>query len=227
MTFAVWQVGHGAPDNRFGTDEPQLERDWREGRQHAARAFAWSPDGTMAATYRSARNPATGREANSWDNEISTWHLATEAHLHAMNEQTVGHEDRVGLAWSPDGVYVAATVGREVKIWHAQYGYRTQTLTGHARNVHAVAYSPDGKWIATASEDHTVRLWRPGTGEPAEVLLGHTRPVFGLSWSADSNLLASAGADGTRVWRIIVDGPDRAAGTTQANLATHGDPRPV
>jgi WD40 repeat protein len=65
----------------------------------------------------------------------------------------------------------------------------------------AVAYSPDGHRIATASRDETVRLWDAGTGARVRELTGHTDNVFTVAFSPDGHRLASAGADNTiRFW---------------------------
>jgi len=65
-----------------------------------------------------------------------------------------------------------------------------------------VAFSPDGRLLASASEDKTVRLWDPVTGQHQRTLTGHAGPVRSVAFSPDGRLLASAGDDGTvRLWR--------------------------
>jgi WD40 repeat protein len=75
------------------------------------------------------------------------------------------------------------------------------TLAGHTEGVHCVAFSPDGKLLATASLDGTSRVWDPATGHCLHTLRGHNLTVLRVAFSPDGKLLATASLDGTsRVW---------------------------
>lgn len=68
-------------------------------------------------------------------------------------------------------------------------------LEGHREPVYAVAYSPDGRWLASGSFDKTVRLWDRATGRTARTLTDHAHLVLAVAFSPDSTQLASGGLD--------------------------------
>ena len=65
----------------------------------------------------------------------------------------------------------------------------------HSREINAVAFSPDGSKLATASTDGTVKIWDLGNGHELLSYTGHTAKVKCLAWSLDGKSLASAGAE--------------------------------
>lgn len=82
-------------------------------------------------------------------------------------------------------------------------GVRSWTMEtiAHRGSYTVVAYSPDGRWLATSCSDETIRLWDPRSEELKRVIVAHDRSIAGICWSPDSRVLASASADGTvRLW---------------------------
>lgn len=70
-------------------------------------------------------------------------------------------------------------------------------MTGHMQLVNQVVFSPDTRYIASASFDKSVKLWCGRTGKYLASLRGHVGPVYQVAWSADSRLLVSGSADST------------------------------
>ena len=71
----------------------------------------------------------------------------------------------------------------------------------HQGSVMAVAWSPEGTRVATASADHTARVWDARSGQPVSSPLNHQDSVVAVAWSPDSTRVATASWDRTaRVW---------------------------
>ena len=114
------------------------------------------------------------------------------------------------LEFSRDGSAIAASGYHEITFWKTADGTLDRRLTGLAERIYDIAYSPDGKWMATASGDPGVfgvaKLWLAepgGGGKPVRDLVETQDVVFSVAFSPDSKKIATAGADRTiRIFEV-------------------------
>ncbi len=76
------------------------------------------------------------------------------------------------------------------------------TYKGHTNYISAITWSPDGKYIASASGDHTVQIWDANTGTTLRTYRGHNSEVLAVAWSPNGQYIASGSLDSTvQVWQ--------------------------
>jgi WD40 repeat protein/serine/threonine protein kinase len=157
-------------------------------------ALAFSPDTSVLAT-------------GSFDGKVS-FRSPREGH-HKMQEDWRAPEKVLALAYHPAGRLLAAGLARGTSssliIRHVTTG-RQAVLSGHAGAASAVAFSVDGKWLASAGAGGFIRLWQGSPDDtawrPVGKLAGHSLLVSGLAFGPDS-LLASTARDGkVMIWNV-------------------------
>ena len=106
----------------------------------------------------------------------------------------------------------------KIRSWHIEKPPEPlDHLSGHAKEVWALAYTPDGKTLASASDDHTIKLWDTRSGALRGTLTGHLSLVSSLAVSPNGKTLASGAFDSTvRLW-------DLPSGRLRAVLSGHAD----
>ncbi len=89
-----------------------------------------------------------------------------------------------------------------INVWHVQTGQELQTFSGYSDTVNSVAWSPDGRMLASGSSNNTIRIWDTFTGNQSRILEGHTNEIVCIAFSFNGRLLVSKSLDETvRLWR--------------------------
>ncbi len=133
--------------------------------------------------------------------------LARGRELAAEAVNAVSHDPELSLmfglqslrATAPDGFTLPAA--EDVMHRALSEARLLRTLSANAAGLTQAVFSPDGKWIATASDDDTAKIWNAQTGELALTLAGHTADVYAVAFSPDGKWLATGSADYTaKIW---------------------------
>ncbi len=154
--------------------------------------------------------------SGSGDKKAKIWDVEKGECLFTLGNEEVGPKDGVtSVAFSPDGRLVAAvleyysatvltrlvqgSLDRIVRLWDAQTGYFLERYEGHLDSVYSVAFSPDGKSLASGSLDKTLKLWDL-SGSRARSrcrsnFSGHKDFVLSVAFSPDGNWLISGSKD--------------------------------
>ena len=144
------------------------------GHQARVAAVAITPDGKLTA---------------SSGEDIRLWETATGKPVRRLAAPAVA------LAISPDGKTLASAGGRTLRLWDLETGKEIHKAQG-PRLLRAVAFSPDGKLLASGDEQATIRLWDPSTLKPIRQLadMKSLAESLSLAFSPDGKTLACAGA---------------------------------
>ena len=157
-----------------------------EGHTDGVNSVSFSPDGGTLAS-------------GSWDGTVKLWDVTTQQNIATLRLE--GYS----TAFSSDGTILASgSWDGTVKLWDITTQQNIATLEGHGDLVTSVAFSPDGRTLASGW-DSTVKLSDVTTRQNIATLEGHTDGVTSVSFSPDGGTLASGSWDGTvKLWDVTI-----------------------
>jgi WD40 repeat protein len=210
----------GAPhlwDLNTGEPRPLLARNPEEG-WNAITSLARSPAGNTVAVgngnlgvvhlldWRSGQVRSLGKMDNSSPDRggSTVTYLGNSSLAFAPDGRSIAQVSRTRIV-GPDRIKLGqlGQLGRDsIQLIDVRSGHVRLTIEGQGAEVWSVAFSPDGKTLASGSENGTIKLWDPATGDQRLTLRGHTQRISTVVFSPDGTTLASASWDGTvRLWR--------------------------
>jgi WD40 repeat protein len=196
----------------FGADEPQLMID-SGGHQSTINFVAFTNDGKYVVS-------ASG------DKVVRVWDITSGKTIRTVQGQIGDGDDGkiYAAALSPDGGHLAVggwladpPNSGVIRLHDFRTGDVVALLHGHTDVVYGLAFSADGRLLASASADRTVRIWNVKTRSTVRVLSGHSDTISDVAFSPDGRRLVSASLDHTlRLW-------DVASGKVLKDMTGHSD----
>lgn len=167
-----------------------------EKRHHADAVYClvFSSDGTRLASI--------GGDGRKGDAKCRLWSVPE---LKVVDVLPAHERPGYGVCFGPAGeatrdMLVTTGGDKLIHVYSLKQNQRT-TWTGHTSDVYRCCFSPDGKRLATTSQDGSVRLWDVASGTLVKILIQIKDPTYDVTFSADGRVLAAVGDDGfVRCW---------------------------
>jgi serine/threonine protein kinase/WD40 repeat protein len=151
-------------------------------------SVSFSPDGKMVAF------------VNQQDGAIRLWEVATNREAAVLKQAGVSV-----IRFSKNGQFLVGgeRVNAVVRIWDLAAAREKLAIGAHVGGVPGLAFSPDGRYLASAGKDRAVRIWDPAAGRLVQELTGFRGEVQTVAFSPDGSLLATGDwAGAIRFWQV-------------------------
>jgi WD40 repeat protein len=177
QTVKVWDAESAQVVRTFRGRHPL---DWFTG-------VAFSPDGQRLATSSLDQH---GQRVRVWDLDSGRELWSADGHA--------------GAVFSPDGKRLAGYRGEGLTVWDATTGQEVLTLRGHTGAIQGVAFSRDGRRLASGGDRGELKVWDAATGQEVHSLVGHKYEVMAVAFSPDGKRLVSGGGFAPRAGELKV-----------------------
>lgn len=201
-------------------DSGQCIRTFEDAEEHDLRLAIFSPDGKYLACYQRKLDPGRCSEVKVWNCE--SFELVLFKKVYGwINAIAIGH-DSTQIAVAVEDHQDSEDFYQDddaIMIWDIQSGRMTRKICSkyeaddaifyqddvktlvQSLEINAIAFSPDGKYIAAGANDCMIKIWNVRDGKTARVIKEHSYQVTDVAFSHNAHWLASS-ADDIRIWEV-------------------------
>ncbi|CAI6371548.1 unnamed protein product [Macrosiphum euphorbiae] len=160
-----------------------------QGHTNEVNSIKWNPEGKLLASC-------------SDDMTLKIWSMTQDTWVHDLQ----GHTKEIySIKWSPTGpktsnpnmnlILASASFDSTVRLWDVERGTCIKTLTKHNEPVYSVAFSPDGKFLASGGFDNYVHIWSTQSSQLVHSYKG-TGGIFDVCWNSKGDKIGASATDG-------------------------------